>query len=204
VWTYDAKGPTVTRSILVLALLSSAVCCNSEGGEKVGHAGSPDNRDAGTEATEAGATSSEPATAEVVQSKVAEALGNDEFRQAACAVAGVVAHSQDASVSCQAVVDGCLDSTGGLDASALPAAVGVPDQTLALQDCNVTAEQTDACLADIVGVMVDLSASLDCSQDAGAVTADLGPQLLLGAPSCLQVALVCPALLQLITTAMPM
>jgi hypothetical protein len=153
---------------------------------------------------EAGASSSEPATAEVIQSKVAEALGSDEFRQAACGVAGVVAHSQDPSVSCQAVVDGCLDSTGGLDASALPAAVGVPDQTLALQDCNVTAGQADACLADIVGVMVDLSANVDCSQDAGAVTADLGPQLLLGAPSCLQVALVCPALLQLITTAMPM
>jgi hypothetical protein len=201
----------VTKPFLVLLLLATSAC-NDARQEPTGRAGSLDGRDGGSDVEADDAPNgedddddddrSEPATG--VGSRVAGALSSDEFQQAACQLAGTVAHAEDPSVSCDAVVESCLNAVGGLDASAFAGAVALPDETLELEDCNVTAKQADACLADIVEVLVDLSQDLSCDVDAGALQSDLGPELLLGAPTCLQVAIACPQLLELIATAVPM
>jgi hypothetical protein len=92
---------------------------------------------------------------------------------------------------------------GTLDAAAT-SGVALSELDLELDDCNVTTAQADACLADIAEVLVDLSESVSCDSDAGLAAPSLGPELLLAAPSCIQVALVCPALLELVSTAVPM
>lgn len=149
-----------------------------------------------------GPASDEPSEAEGPESQVAAVLGSPEFQAAACRVAGVALAAQGATaLSCQDFVDGCLNTVGALDASAV--GLTLVDESIELEDCDVTTTQVDACLAEFAKAVVDLSEDTSCASDAGALPS-LGPELLLSAPSCLPVVLRCPALLDLLGTLMPM
>jgi hypothetical protein len=129
-------------------------------------------------------------------------LGSPEFQEAACRVAGVALAAQGTSaLSCQDLVDGCLNTIGALDASTV--GLTLVDQSIELDDCDVTTTQLDACLAEFAKAVVDLSEDTSCAADAGTPLPSLGPELLLSAPSCLPVVLRCPALLDLLGTLMP-
>jgi hypothetical protein len=176
--------------LLVPVLL---LACNAESDGEVGRGSAEEHRDASPDAD----GSPNPAAdggIEPIESRIAEALSSEEFREATCRIAGVVAHANDPTVSCETVEKGCLGTVDGLDASAFGAAIPVPDQTVDLGDCQVTAAQADACMAELVGVVVTMADGLGCGMDAG--LPELGPELLLTAPSCLVVALTCPELLE--------
>lgn len=144
-----------------------------------------------------------PADPEVLQSRLLDVLSSEAFQQAACRLAGVAAQSESSPLSCEDRVQLCLDAVGGFDASASTESFALPEQVLQLDDCDVTLAQADACLADVVELVVTLSEDVSCAMDAGIGSVELGPEALVAAPSCLPVVLSCPALLELLATTMP-
>jgi hypothetical protein len=185
----------------LLAALPLLATCNAENRDpSVGVTRASDS-DGGEVEAETPSESRDAGTVEQIESRVAEALASDEFRKAACRLAGVLAQGGDAELSCEEAEAECLATVGSLDAGAL-ATVPLSNSTLELPDCELTVAQVDACLADLVNVAVLVSSELECGVDAGTVVPSIGPELLLGAPSCLLAATSCPALLELFLASM--
>lgn len=193
------------RALVALVLLAA---CNAEDEGPVARSrtgGGDDSGPAPVQVSDAGLDAgarAEGADAEELESRLAQVLQSDDFRDATCRLAAVAATARDPTLSCEQVVTSCLEGFGSLDASAAVSAT-LPDVPLALPDCELTVEQVDACLAELASVLVDVSSGLECGADAGAVFAAVGPEALLQAPSCLFAAVTCPALLDLFAAALP-
>lgn len=130
-----------------------------------------------------------------VESQTLEVLQGEEFQEAACKLAAINGAGMQAGLSCEEVIDDCLQAVAELDAATLESSLPIPSDFEALADCDATAAELDACIAQLVTVVVDTSEDLECGVDAG--LPEFGPEALASAPACLIVLLKCPDLLDL-------
>ena len=128
-------------------------------------------------------------------SRSAEALGDEATQRGLCAATVLLAHSdgQIDALACEALLTQCR--TGDVPSDFDPeqfADLQIPNDP-PLGSCPATADQVDACVAELLVLTSDLFADSSCEEPAPRALAGSD---LLGATGCATLFLLCPDLVQ--------